>query len=83
MTEQEWLEHQADQWMRDRNITPAFNPALPAASECGSRVVLDRARSAESPLERITAAKWVEFYAVFDGREVTTRRLASDIAALP
>jgi hypothetical protein len=79
MTEQEWLEQQADHWMRGPDITPAFIPDLPPVSECGWRVILEAGaiRSARSPLERIRAAEQVEFYAVFDGREVTTRRPAN------
>jgi hypothetical protein len=76
MTEQEWLEGFADQQMRGRNITPAFSPDLPAVSECGWRVVLAPLPplNASTLYQRIRHADEVEFYAVFDGREVTTRR---------
>ena len=75
MTEQEWLERYADQWMRDRDITPVFSPDLPPVSECGWRVVL--APLSRPLYERIRYADEVEFYAVFGGREVTARRPAN------
>ena len=72
MTEQEWLEGMADQWMRGPVTAPAFRPDLPHVSDCGWRIVL--APVSRPMLERIEYADEVEFYAVFDGREVTTRR---------
>lgn len=77
VTEQEWLEHQADQWVRDGAITPSFSPDLPPVSDCGWRIVLAPLAPDDSTYERIKHADEVEFYAVFGGREVTTRRPAN------
>jgi hypothetical protein len=80
MTEQEWLEDMADRWMDDAAATPAFNPDLPAVSECGWRSVLPPLPlSGSAPHEWLRYVGEVEFYAVFRGREITTRRPLRDM----